>query len=463
MKLKLISLLFAFAPAAYAATPVCSLWQASKVYVKGDYVQVQSKVWRAKWWSQNNQPGAADVWEARLPGECTPDSINPGNPGDAGDPAGNPAIPSRKEAEADEAKKTDNPLFKRIQASVRTLDSAAVDAVQPGRSANPLNVKRVERILSAADWQALFPLRDASYSYTRFLQAIAKFPAVCDDYSDGRNAEAICRKTLATMFAHFAQETGAHDPNSSVPQWRQGLYFLREAGCSDNDTSCGYNAECEPSTWQGQTWPCGKDASGRWKKYYGRGAKQLSYNYNYGPFSDAMFGTVRTLLDKPELVADTWLNLASAIFFFVYPQPPKPSMLHVVDGSWQINDADRQAQLSPGFGATIHIINGGIECGQGYDKPQAQNRISYYQSLAAYFAVPIAASEALSCANMKAFPAGGAGAQLLYWEQDWSYDPRRPDGKSYACKLVSYQTPHYALKAGDYVRCVEHHFKVVLK
>ena len=32
------------------------------------------------------------------------------------------------------------------------------------------------------------------------------------------------------------------------------------------------------------------------KQYYGRGAKQLSWNYNYGAFSVAMFGDVHTLL-----------------------------------------------------------------------------------------------------------------------------------------------------------------------
>ena len=78
--------------------------------------------------------------------------------------------------------------------------------------------------------------------------------------------------------------------------------------------------------------PCGKDKDGDFVSYFGRGAKQLSYNYNYGPFSEAMFGTVRTLLDKPELVADT-AEPASAIFFFAYPQPPKPSMLQVIDGT----------------------------------------------------------------------------------------------------------------------------------
>ena len=69
------------------------------------------------------------------------------------------------------------------------------------------------------------------------------------------------------------------------------------------------------------------------QKYYGRGAKQLSWNYNYGAFSQAMFGDPQVLLDQPELVATTWLNFASAIWFFVSPQPPKPSMLQVVDGS----------------------------------------------------------------------------------------------------------------------------------
>ena len=62
------------------------------------------------------------------------------------------------------------------------------------------------------------------------------------------------------------------------------------------------------------------------KQYYGRGAKQLSWNYNYGAFSVAMYGDTETLLSAPELVADTWLNFASAFWFFVTPQPPKPSI-----------------------------------------------------------------------------------------------------------------------------------------
>ncbi|AFJ42847.1 glycoside hydrolase family 19 protein, partial [Francisella orientalis] len=86
----------------------------------------------------------------------------------------------------------------------------------------------------------------------------------------------------------------------------------------DENMRGGYNGEYNPDVWQGQTWPCGKFENGDFKSYFGRGAKQLSYKYNYGPFSQAMFGDVRVLLDNPDMVADTWLNLASAVFFFVY-------------------------------------------------------------------------------------------------------------------------------------------------
>ena len=52
-------------------------------------------------------------------------------------------------------------------------------------------------------WNYTFPERHQDYSYTRFLRAVAKFKAFCGTYSDGRDSDAICRKSLATMFAHF--------------------------------------------------------------------------------------------------------------------------------------------------------------------------------------------------------------------------------------------------------------------
>jgi chitodextrinase len=356
---------------------------------------------------------------------------------------------------ATEAALTGGELMSQIKASISTLDNVAVEAIAPGDPVNPANVKRAEGIVSEADWNYLFPRRAPEYTYTNFLKAIGKFPAFCGDYSDGRDAEAICRKALATMFAHFTQETGGHTIAWPEPQWRQGLVYLRELGWSE-DMANGYGL-CDPGTWQGEMWPCavfpqGHPNAGQYKSYFGRGAKQLSYNYNYGPFSEAMYGDVNVLLEQPSLVADTWLNLASAVFFYAYPQPPKPSMLHALDGTWVPNQHDLDNGLEPGFGVTTQIINGGIECGGAVEHQQSRNRIDYYLDIADYLGVPVPASEVLGCADMQRFDTEGAGALSIYWEQDW--------GQATACQLVNYQTPFSALQEGDYVKCVEYHFDV---
>ena len=53
----------------------------------------------------------------------------------------------------------------------------------------------------------------------------------------------------------------------------------------------------------------------------------------------------------------------------------------------QPNKGDMRNRLEPGFGATIMIINGGIECGHGSEKPQALHRQAYYRKFAEYFKV----------------------------------------------------------------------------
>ena len=453
-----------------APAPVSDTYNASKSYKGGCVVVFGGQYYRAKWYANPGQsPAGLDAqapwnspWEAVAPTPpgCPGEPVDPVDPVDPIDPV-DPVSPTlriplsqllRREAEL-----TDFPLMRQTRASIRTLPNADVEKVRPRRAGNPENVRRVERLLDEAGFEHLFPRRAAQYTYTGLLQAFAKFPAVCGAYADGRNADAICRRTLATMVAHFAQETGGHNAHDSVPQWRQALAYVREIGWTE-DTADGYAGECDPGTWQGKTWPCGTFTSGpnagRYRSYFGRGAKQLSYNYNYGPFSDAMFGTVRTLLDHPERVADTWLNLASATFFYMYPQPPKPSMLHVIDGTWQPNDHDRANGLVPGFGVTTQIINGGVECGRSSEHPQSQNRIDYYRQAAAFFGVTIGNDEVLGCRGMKPFDADGAGALPVYWEENYDWVPGNPGGKSYQCKLVGYQTPYSALKAGDYVNCV---------
>ncbi|MCX8957118.1 chitinase [Erwinia psidii] len=364
---------------------------------------------------------------------------------------------SRADLEKAEAELTSGEMMLAVKESIATLDNDSVEKITAGAVTNPDNVKRVESIIDAARWDYLFASRDAAYTYDNLLKAVGKFPRLCGDFSDGRDADLICRTTLATMFAHFAQETGEHNIHSDIPEWRQGLHWVREMGWVEGQPN-GYNGECNPDTWQGKAWPCGKDSNGDYLSYFGRGAKQLSYNYNYGPFSEAMFGDVRVLLDHPERVADTWLNLASAIFFYIYPQPPKPSMQFVIDGTWQPNDYDKAAGLVPGFGVTTQIINGGVECGGSQEIAQSLNRIKYYEAFAKELNVPVGADAVLGCKNMQQFSERGAGAIPVYWEESWDYNAANPGGKSYACKLVGYQTAWSAFKKGDYIGCVKEHF-----
>ena len=145
------------------------------------------------------------------------------------------------------------------------------------------------------------------------------------------------------------------------------------------------------------------------------------------------------LLKQPDLVASTWLNFAASMWFFVTPQPPKPSMLQVLDGSWAPNSHDLASNLVPGFGVTTMIINGAIECGK-YSQ-NAVNRANYYIEYAAKMNVDIS-GEKLACNDMAQFSDSGSAGQLaLYWAPESD------------CSLVTWQTAYSALVEGDYSKC----------
>lgn len=51
---------------------------------------------------------------------------------------------------------TDFPLMASVKETIQTLDNAQVELIEPCRAANPDNVKRVEGIVKASDWEYLF-------------------------------------------------------------------------------------------------------------------------------------------------------------------------------------------------------------------------------------------------------------------------------------------------------------------
>ena len=287
-----------------------------------------------------------------------------------------------------------------------TLANDKVNSIEPLSSTNPQNVKNVEAIFPESMFNEFFSDRNSAYTYTNFLKAIGKYPAICSSAD-------LCPKILANMFGHIQQETA-------------NLYYIEEINKSPY---------CEAgSQWVVEAYPC---VTGQ--MYYGRGAKQLSWNYNYGAFSNAMFGDAMVLLSNPDLVATTWLNFAASMWFYVTPQPPKPSMLQVLDGTWIPNSHDLSSNLVPGFGVTTMIINGALECG-GWNQ-QAQNRANYYTEYANKLNVNID-GEKLLCNDMQQFSMqGSAGGLALYWAPESS------------CSLVTWQTAFNALIEGDYSRC----------
>lgn len=361
--------------------------------------------------------------------------------------------------------KTADPMYATWAKALETLNNTAVQAIAPNLQTNPDNVKRAERIFPQVEWDYLTQMAAPEYTYTRFLRAIGKFPAFCGEYLDGKDSDAICKKSIVTAFAHFAQETGGHiskdnisDNPKRLEEWQQALVHVREMSWSEGDA--GYTVGCNETNWQTSRWPC---VAG--KGYFGRGAKQLSYHFNYGAFSEVMFdGDASVLLNDPGLVADSWLNMASAIWFFLTPQAPKPAMLHVIDRTWKPSQREINAGIGYGFGTTINVINGGIECGaQNKTKGQPVNRIRYWEGLAAHYNIDIKSDEANTCWQQTPFGSlnleGATDVLYTNWEGDWKYHADRPEGQSFECKLVAYQTAYSALVPGDYEKCVTNFHK----
>ena len=337
------------------------------------------------------------------------------------------------------------------------------------------------------------------YTFENYLKAVAKYPAFCGDaaYDSSADDDALnqlCMQAMASMFAHFAQEVGGHlgtanasytapvngtiidrsgdkdtgnnddggpmkefacsgnetdgwcgDYAQTIPEWRQALYWVNESGCSETGAGCLYRS-CDPGTWQAEAWPCPADT-----KYFGRGPKQLSYNYNYGPYSYIIYGDVNPLLQNPAKVTEGWLAFASAVYFFMQPRPPKPSMFELIYGYWSPPDGSSSEDPGSDFGTSIMIINGGIECGGSEATAQAANRVKYYAGFMDYFGLQdkIANSShkstSMSCAGMLAFEPKHGAAYPSYWEEDWSALGQ--------CQLVTYETAFSGYLDGDYEKC----------
>jgi hypothetical protein len=183
-------------------------------------------------------------------------------------------------------------------------------------------------VVSAKLFEGLFPRRNRFYTYEGLVEAAQSFPTFCNEGDlDTRKREA------ASFLANMARETGQ-------------LVFIEQIA---KDAYCASSKK----------YPC---APGQ--EYYGRGPIQISWNYNYGAAGDAL-GV--DLLSDPGLVArDARIAWQTALWFWTTSKPGGETCHStVVKGL--------------GFGHTIDIINGAVECNGG--NPDAvMERSQFYRT-----------------------------------------------------------------------------------
>lgn len=170
-------------------------------------------------------------------------------------------------------------------------------------------------------------------------------------------------------------------PNGGCAAW--GLCFVEEAA----------GTYCSPST----QYPCVPNV-----EYKGRGPMQLSYNFNYGQFSEQFCGSKDVLLQNPGYVASNpTLAWSSAIWFWLtggacgVGETCKPNCHDVFVGTKVVCPSDAQAGRKYGLGWVTNIVNGGLECGgagNGKCDYRVQSRVRFYKHFCSILGVsPLAA------------------------------------------------------------------------
>jgi hypothetical protein len=261
-------------------------------------------------------------------------------------------------------------------------------------------MSNVSKFLNTKKWEELFPNRyhlsqldDAVfkgipqqdfYSYEAFFKAAKLFPLFLGNGNDSTQ-----KRELAAFLANMSYETSGGWDNAPGGIYKWGLYFIQEKGFPKTIVS-DYNDSSK------KKWPPVLE-----KSYHGRGPMQLSWNYNYGQFSEAYFGNKQVLLDNPDLLLqDPVLCFASAIWFWVRDQYPKPSCHNIMTGQWEPTEKDIAGNRRLGFGAVVNVINGGLECGDNYSD-RSKYRYGFYKYFCNY--LKINQGPNADCSNQKPF------------------------------------------------------------
>jgi len=236
-------------------------------------------------------------------------------------------------------------------------------------------------LLTRSQYENYFPHHHPLYSYDALIKAAAGFPLFAAE-----GDLTVRRRELAAFFAEIAHETTNGGAGAPGGPYAWGLYYTEELGCADGH--CGqYNSD------NGGPY---KAVPG--KTYFGRGPIQLSYPYNYG---QAGADLKLPLLARPELVShDGVIAFRTALWFWMREDDGEPSCHAVMTGKWQPDTEDLRLGRRPGFGMTINIINGNMECHtqSPAGRKEREDRIGHYRYFAGLLQVTV--EKDCDCAGM---------------------------------------------------------------
>jgi basic endochitinase B len=298
-----------------------------------------------------------------------------------------PSTPDAAGADAspDAPAAMDAPAIDVVSAAPDVVSVADATVVPDVATSDASGAASIEALVPRAMFEQIFlhrgtaPCRGGFYTYEAFVQAAREFARFASEGSVEQR-----RREVAAFLANISHETTGGWDTAPDGRYSWGLCWIEEGGATPQTADY-----CAPS----MEFPC---ASGQ--RYYGRGPIQLSWNYNYGQAGRALG---LPLLANPGLVAsDPLVSFRTALWFWMTPQAPKPSCHDVMTGAYVPTAADTAANRLPGFGLTVHIINGGIECGMP-TTPAVRDRLGFYQRYAQLLGV--SQGDNLECATMRPF------------------------------------------------------------
>jgi predicted chitinase len=318
-------------PAASSAAPACaSAWSSTAVYTSGNVASYNSHNWSARWWTQKETPGVAEVWSDQ--GTCG---------GDTPPPAGDCNYPNWAAGQFYAAgaivRYTDGNYY------IAEHDNPGYDPVISTWYWDPYNCGSTPSgfVVSEAQFNSMFPGRNGFYTYKGLTTALSAYPGFANTGSD-----TVKKQEAAAFLANVSHETG-------------GLVYIVEQNTSN------YPHYCDAS--QPYGCPAGQAA------YYGRGPIQLSWNFNYKAAGDSL-GI--DLLRNPWLVEqDAAVAWKTGLWYWNTQNGPGTMTPH----NAMVNGA--------GFGETIRSINGSIECNGG-NPAQVQSRVDSYNRFVGILGVP---------------------------------------------------------------------------